>query len=145
MDVTPEAKLKLRNLLISHESYKQFPYTDNSGNLTIGIGRNLTDRGISNTEALNLLDNDIYFFFNKLNNYLESFYLLDSNRQIALIDMCFTLGVHGFLGFKDLIESVNKRDWKKAHADMINSKWAEQVRERATQLATIILTGELNV
>lgn len=141
--MTPEAKMRLRNLLTSHESFRQFPYTDVTGHLTIGIGRNLTDRGISTNEALMLLDDDISYFANKLSHYLTCFPGLDSNRQIALVDMCFNLGIHGFLGFDGMIQALENRDYKRAHDEMLDSKWAQQVGERATQLANIILTGEL--
>jgi lysozyme len=138
-----EEKVKLRNLLISHESYSQFNFTDSEGNTKVGIGRNLTDRGISHTEAVTLLDNDIYYFFSKLRHYLEDFHFLDSNRQFALIGMCFNLGIKGLLGLDELVYSINNRDWIKAHKDILDSKWADQAGEKAIQLANIILTGEL--
>jgi lysozyme len=45
--------------LIRDEGLKLKPYTDTVGKLTIGIGRNLTDRGISRQEALVLARNDV--------------------------------------------------------------------------------------
>lgn len=141
--MTPEAKMRLRNLLTSHESYRQFPYTDTTGHLTIGIGRNLTDRGISTNEALMLLDDDISYFSNKLSHYLPCFTGLDSNRQIALVDMCFNLGVQGFLGFTSMIQAIENKDWKRAYQEILNSKLAQQNPERTTQSANIILTGEI--
>lgn len=71
--VTPEGKTKLKQLLVSHESYRQFVYSDSTGHLTVGIGRNLSDRGISTTEAFYLLDDDILYFNSKLNHYLPFF------------------------------------------------------------------------
>ena len=142
--MSPESKQKLRQLLISHESYKQFPYTDTTGHLTIGIGRNLSDRGISTTEAMQLLDSDIHYFSMKLNHFLNFFHDLNDNRQIALIDMCFNLGVQGFLAFKNMILALEAHDYERAAQEMINSKWAEQVGDRATQLAQIIKTGSIN-
>jgi lysozyme len=141
--MTPDAKMKLRNLLTSHEKYVQFPYVDTTGHITVGIGRNLTDRGISTNEALLLLDDDISYFSSKLAHYLNFFPGLDSNRQIALVDMCFNLGINNFLAFSGMIQALENKDWKCAHDEMLDSKWAQQVGERATQLANIILTGEL--
>jgi lysozyme len=141
--MTPEARQKLKGLLIQHEKYVQFPYTDTTGHLTIGFGRNLVDRGISTTEAFYLLDDDILYFTNKLNHYLSFFSELSENRQIALIDMCFNLGLQGFLGFKEMISAVESHDYERAAQEMLNSKWAEQTGERATCLANIILTGEI--
>lgn len=141
--MTPEGKQKLKTLLVTHEKYRQFPYTDVTGHLTVGIGRNLSDRGISTTEAFYLLDDDIIYFTAKLNHFLSCFSDLSENRQIALIDMCFNLGVQGFLNFKEMISALESHDYIRAHDEMLKSKWAEQVGERATTLANIILTGEL--
>lgn len=141
--ITPEARIKLRALLIEHESCRLFPYTDTTGHLTIGVGRNLTDRGISTNEALYLLDDDISYFTIKLNHYLDCFSKLDENRQIALIDMCFNLGVQGFLGFHRVISALEDGDYPRAAAEMLDSKWATQVGDRAINLAKIIRTGEI--
>lgn len=141
--MTPESRQKLKGLLLQHESYRQFPYTDTTGHLTIGIGRNLIDRGISSTEAFYLLDDDIVYFTNKLNHYFPFFVKLCENRQVALINMCFNLGIQGFLGFKGMILALEAQDYERAADEMLNSKWAEQVGERATQLANIIRTNEL--
>jgi lysozyme len=141
--MTPEGKSKLKTLLVSHESYRQFPYADVTGHITVGIGRNLSDRGISTTEAFYLLDDDIMYFSAKLSHFLECFTKLDENRQIALIDMCFNLGVQGFLNFKEMISALESGDYERAADEMLNSKWSEQVGERATCLANIIRTGNI--
>lgn len=141
--MTPEGKQKLRQLLTNHESFKQFPYTDTTGHLTIGIGRNLNDRGISLTEATYLLDDDIVYFTGKLNHFLPFFSKMTENRQVALIDMCFNLGVQGFLNFKNMILALEAGDYERAAKDMLSSKWAEQVGEHATTLANIVRTGEI--
>jgi len=141
--MTPEGKQKLKALLVKHESYKQFPYSDTTGHITIGVGRNLSDRGISTTEAFYLLDDDIIFFVSKLNHFLPWFAKLDENRQIALCDMCFNLGVQGFLGFQKMISALERGDYQEAAKEMLDSKWSQQVGERATCLANIIFTGEI--
>ncbi len=141
--MTPEAKIKLKHLLISHEKYVQFPYVDTTGHLTVGIGRSLTTRGISEIEAFYLLDEDILYFTSKLNHYLNFFSKLSENRQIALIDMCFNLGVQGFLNFKEFILALEAENWERAAEELRNSKWYEQVGERGSQIENIVLTGNL--
>jgi lysozyme len=142
--MTPDARVKLKQLLVHHESYRQYPYTDTTGHITIGIGRNLSDRGISTTEALSLLDDDVLYFSGQLNHYLPFFVNLSENRQIALIDMCFNLGTKGLLNFTQMIDALEKGDYEAAAKEMLNSKWATQVGERATTLANIIRTGEIS-
>ncbi len=141
--MTPEGKQKLKQLLVNHESFKQFPYTDITGHLTIGIGRNLNDRGISANEAFYLLDDDILYFTGKLSHFLPFFHTLNENRQIALIDMCFNVGVQGFLNFKNMILALEAHDYERAAVEMLDSKWAEQVWQRATTLANIVRTGNI--
>lgn len=141
--MTPEGRQKLKNLLVAHESYRQFVYTDSTGHLTIGIGRNLSDRGVSTTEALQLLDDDILYFSSKLNHLLNFFSKLSEPRQIALIDMCFNLGVQGLLQFTQMMLALEAGNYDQAADEMLNSKWAQQVGERATTLATIMRTGSI--
>lgn len=142
--MTPEGKQKLRALLLHDESFRPFPYVDTTGHTTIGIGRNLTDRGISQPEAMTLLENDITYFSSKLSHVLPVFEELDEIRQIALINMCFNLGVHGLLKFEHMIHALNMKDYDWAAHEMLNSKWRVQVGERAQRLAEIIRTGEIN-
>jgi lysozyme len=141
--MTPEGKQKLKTLLVKHEEYRQFPYSDTTGHLTVGIGRNLVDRGVSITEAYYLLDDDIFYFSNKLTLFLKFFQSLNEARQIALIDMCFNIGVQGLLGFTQMMLALESGDYQRASQEMLNSKWATQVGDRATCLANIILTGEI--
>jgi len=141
--MTPEIRQKLKSLLTTHESYRQFPYADSTGHLTIGIGRNLSDRGISTTEALALLDDDIFYFTSKLANVLPYFSELSDNRQIVLVDMCFNLGVNGLLEFHKMLDAIEARDWEKAAFEILNSKAAHQDVNRYEQLAYIMKTGNL--
>lgn len=141
--MTPEGKAKLKQLLVQHESFRQFPYSDSTNHLTIGVGRNLSDRGISPTEAFYLLDDDILYFTGKLNHYLNFFHSIDENRQIALIDMCFNVGLQGFLNFTQMILALEANDYERAALEILDSKWASQVGERATCLASIVRTGEI--
>ncbi len=141
--MTPETRQKLKSLLTTHESYRQFPYADTTGHLTIGIGRNLSDRGISTTEALALLDDDIFYFTSKLANVLPYFSELSDNRQIVLVNMCFNLGIHGLLEFREMLAAIQARDFEKAASEILNSKAASQNLNRYEQLSYIMKTGTL--
>jgi lysozyme len=141
--MTPESRQKLRSLLVQHESYRQYPYCDITGHITIGIGRNLSDRGISQTEAFTLLDDDIIYFSGKLSQLLSYFNQLDDNTKIALLDMCFSLGVTGFLNFHRMHAAMEKDDRITASNEILNSKWANQVGQRALTISNIVKTREL--
>lgn len=51
--------MTLIDQLVRDEGLRLHPYIDSVGKLTIGVGRNLTDMGISQAETEMLLSNDI--------------------------------------------------------------------------------------
>jgi lysozyme len=112
--------------LIRHEGLTRFPYTDTVGKLTIGIGRNLTDVGISRPEALFLLRTDL----TQARTDLETFGWfagLTPTRQRALLDMRFNLGPSRFRGFVRLLAAIARHDYRVAADEMLDSQWARQV------------------
>jgi lysozyme len=140
--MTPEMTAKLRQSLILHEKCNKFPYVDTVGKITIGIGYNLSDRGISDEWINTQFQQDITYFYNQLSEFLW-FKDLNTDRQIVLIDMCF-MGWKKFLQFKKMIAALEISDYKQAAFEMLNSKWSEQVKGRATSLAHGMLTGVYN-
>lgn len=141
--MTPESRQKLKNLLVQHESYRQFLYTDTTGHLSIAIGRNLSDRGISLSEALTMLDNDILYFSSKLSALISLYDELCDERKIVLVDMCFNLGVNGFLEFRKMLSAIERGDFNEASQEILNSKAAIQSPDRYQQLSHVMKTGEL--
>ena len=135
---------KLRKSLVLHEGYKNFPYTDTVGKITIGIGYNLTDRGLDddwiNTQYLN----DVNYFYDKFSSTFVWFDHLNTDRQIILIDMAF-MGWQRFLEFGKLIVALSTYDYLRAAHEMLNSKWAIQTRARAARLAEAMETGVYNL
>lgn len=127
--------------LILHEGIKLKPYRCPAGKLTIGVGRNLEDKGLSRDEALFLLHNDI----REVNNALQAhtwFLRLDRVRQKVLIDMAFNLGLAGLFGFKNMIAYLEVGNYEKAADEMVNSRWYRQVGDRGKRLVKMMVTGE---
>jgi len=58
MKKSNQLKEKLIRQLREHEGLRLPPYHCPAGKLTIGIGRNLGDKGITEKEAVMLLEND---------------------------------------------------------------------------------------
>ncbi len=127
--------------LIMHEGEKLKPYRDTVGKLTIGVGRNLDDVGISASECRYLLANDVAKVCAQLSNRLPWWKTLSPVRQKVLIDMAFNMGVDGLLTFKNTLAAIEAGDFARASAGMLASKWAEQVKGRAQRLARMMLTG----
>src|SRR5438093_1522067 len=96
----------LKTMLVKHEGLRLKPYADTAGKLTIGVGRNLTDAGITDCEARLLLDNDINEAVRLCTSRIGCFGSLDDTRQHVLLDMCFNLGVGGLMKFTKMLAAV---------------------------------------
>ena len=133
--------MNLIDQLRRDEGVRLSPYEDTVGKLTIGVGRNLTDVGISEEEADYLLANDIKRAHDGLSSY-PWYTALDPIRQAAITNMAFNLGLHGLLGFPHFLSAVAKQDWITAASELANSVWARQVGDRATRIEQQIVSGE---
>jgi lysozyme len=133
---------RLIALLKRHEGFRQFPYTDSVGCLTIAYGRNLRDKGISQTEGEYLLANDVTEAETGCIRAIYGFSQLDEVRRAVLIDMAFNLGLTGLLAFHDTLEAVRQGDYDGAGECMLRTKWASQVGNRALELVTMMRLGE---
>ena len=125
--------------LLLHEGLHLKPYVDTVGKVTIGVGRNLTDVGLSLPEIGNLLADDIERA-RRLVQRFPWFNDLDMVRTKVLVDMAFNLGGR-LLGFKLFLAAVGRGDYTVASTEMLNSAWARQVPTRAARLATMMRTG----
>jgi lysozyme len=132
---------RLIEKLIDHEGLELKAYKCPAGKLTIGIGRNLEDNGISKEEAFFLCSNDVWKIYGKLLKY-EWFRILNDERQEALINMAFNIGISGLLKFKKMIAALEREDFEAAAQEALNSKWATQVGYRSGELANVILKGK---
>ena len=132
---------KLTDMLIDHEGMRRKPYRCTAGKLTIGVGRNLDDRGISPDEAMYMLANDIRDSRRELSAAFPWFDKLDEVRQAVLIDMCVNLGLSRLQGFRNTMALIGVGKYEAAAQEMLNSKWAEQVGRRAQRLSRMMATG----
>lgn len=131
----------LEQQLIGHEDLRLKPYRCSAGKLTIGVGRNLDDNGISRVEAMMMLRNDITSTRFALEKAVPGFLGLSSQRRRALIDMCFNLGLPRFLQFKQMLAAIAEGDFDRAAGEMLSSRWAAQVGQRANTLAAMMREG----
>lgn len=129
-------------LLIHHEGVRLKPYRCPAGKLTIGVGRNLDDVGISKEEAYELLKHDISRAATDLFATFPWVKTLDEPRMGALVDMTFNMGISRLKTFKKFTNFMKNKDFKAAVAEMLDSKWAFQVGDRAKRLAQMVDRGE---
>ncbi len=133
---------KLKAQLTLEEGLRLKPYSDTVGKLTIGVGHNLTDNGISHDIAMAILDEDIKDILSQIEH--QSFWLAVENddvRSRAIVDLIFNMGLGGFLQFKNTIAALIKKDWATASLQLLSSKWATQVGVRANNIAFMIRNG----
>lgn len=141
--MTAQLLNRLKDQLLRHEGLRLKPYRCTAGRLTIGIGRNLDDRGITQQEAFTLLENDIIACEQQLINAIPEIYqALNDTRQSVLINMCFNLGIKGLLGFGNTLAFIAAGDWERAANNMLVSRWAKQVGSRAIELSELMRKGK---
>lgn len=162
-------KHTLEDQLILHEGLRLEVYKCPAGYWTVGVGRNLEgkplrkkeqeyifkrsglspdevievlkERGITKDEALFLLREDIADAEKDLRHF-DWFPQLDPVRQKVVIDMWFNLGPTRFRQFKRMIAALAAGDYKKAAAEMVDSRWYHQVGNRGVRLVKMMRTGE---
>lgn len=132
---------KLIENLKRHEGLRLKPYLCSEGKITIGFGRNLEDMGISEKEAEMLLMSDIQRCYEELDVF-SWFHDLDQVRQEAMVNMLFNLGLPTFLEFKRTLKFMAEGAYSQAAEEMLDSKWARQVGDRAAELAYMVETGQ---
>ena len=153
------------NKLIAHEGLRLDVYKDTLGINTVGIGRNLDDRGISKEEldwmdipsidhifsdgiteadAMYLAQNDVQIVEEELVRAHPCVDELDAVRQLVLMDMAFNMGVPRLCKFKKMWAAVHAKQFDVAAKEMLDSRWARQVKSRSTKLAHAMHHGEFN-
>ncbi len=127
-----------KKLISQQEGRKSFPYTDTTGHLTIGIGRNLTTKGLSSDEIDYLFQNDINEVIQEITKIYSGFQSLSEARQAVLCSMAINMGIGGVMSFRQMFLSLENQNYKGAAEAMLNSLWARQVPSRAQQLSYIM-------
>ncbi len=118
-------------------------YVDSTGNVSGGVGRNLTANGFHPNEIDLMLDNDINTAEFALDRIAPWWRHLDAVRARVLLNMCFNMGGNGLSGFIRFLAQVEASDWSGAVVQMQASRWATQVGARAKRLQAMMLNGHI--
>lgn len=129
---------KLRNFIARHEGLRLKAYRCPEGKLTIGYGRNIEELGITKREASMMLNGDIIRVHGELDKNYPWFRRLSDNRQMALMSMCFSLGISRFKQFTKMTSALALSQWDRAACEALDSEWAKQVGDRAIEIAQMI-------
>lgn len=129
--------------LVHDEGVRKFPYIDTVGTCTIGVGRNLTDKGLSSEEVFVLLDHDLDEAIRDLSATFPWFLALDVVRQRALVNLRFNLGPAGLRRCKRFLSAMATKNYGTAAAELRDSRWFKQVQaSRSARVLHQIATGE---
>ncbi|MDB0024148.1 lysozyme [bacterium] len=156
---------QLLDMLIRDEGLELKVYKDTLGIDTIGAGRNLRDRPLTVAQLQHLGLSDMQDLYdNGITLYGARYILridvdiaerelitahscvefLNAPRQMVCVNMAFNLGVPRLKLFINMWSAIHRKDYDRAAVEMLDSRWAEQVKGRATRLSDIMRTGELN-
>jgi lysozyme len=123
------------------EGRRKLVYRDTVGKLTVGVGRNISDRAFSSDEIDLMLKNDIAYVGRELDRAIPWWRKLDDVRQNVIANMAFNMGVPRLLGFSMTLDLVNSGRFDAAAEEMLRSKWADQVGDRAKRLSQQMRRG----
>lgn len=132
---------RMKDELRRDEGERLRPYRCTAGKLTIGVGRNLDDLGISREESGYLLENDIGRVMAELDRAVPWWRDLSEVRQRALVNMGFNLGVPRLALFKRMLAALHAGDYAGAATEALSSAWATQVGARAQRIAAMFREG----
>ena len=136
---------KLIEQLKIHEGMKLKPYLCTSKKLTIGIGRNLEDVGISEDEAETLLRHDIIEATDQLLNAFPWMGTFNDARISALINFTFNVGIGTVKKFKITLGHLENHAFEEAADEMLTSRWSKQVGSRSIEITDQIRTGKWKI
>lgn len=144
--MTPNDKLLIEELR-RDEGVRYSPYLDSVGVETVGVGHNLEAHPLDLTYPLTdeqvdlILSADLVSVFHDLDGNIGWWRTLSYKRQRILANMCFNLGIPKLLKFRRMLLAAEKGHFDQAACEMLNSKWARQVGERAERLSKMMAEG----
>ena len=116
-------------------------YLDSKGIATIGVGRNLRDKGLANDEINFLFSNDIRDTEQFLWETFSGWNSFTPHRQDALVNLCFNTGNAGFLKFKKMVAAIKAGNWETASAECKDSEVYKERPDRIGRIADALKEG----
>lgn len=132
----------LKRQLERHEGRRLKPYVDTAGKITIGIGHNLTDNGLTDAQVDQIYADDSGEVVRVLPIVFSWYGAIDDVRQRALADVAFNVGLPGLLKFRHLLAACVAHDWPRAGRELLDSDAARGAPARYLALDRMITTGQ---
>ena len=132
---------RLKKQLVIDEGMKLKPYRCSANKLTIGVGRNIQEVGITEEEAMVLLENDIARVTGQCMAEFDWFSDLSEVRKEAVINLVFNMGITTFKKFKKTIGYIEQGLFELAGTELLDSNYARQVGNRSLRVANMLADG----
>ncbi len=123
------------------EGFSGRVYRCTAGATTIGYGRNLDQNPLTPEEAEHLLKNDLKIVLKQAVR-LPYYHRLPPVRRGVILNMIYNIGISRFNKFVKMNDALCNNNYELAADEMLDSKWATQVGERAQRLAKQMRLGE---
>jgi lysozyme len=137
-------KDRLREELAEDEGCKYEIYLDHLGLPTFGIGALIKEHDpeygqpvgtpVSEERVRQRFNLDIAVTIEDCGRLYSDFDDLPEEAQLVIANMCFNLGYPRLSKFKGMKAGVDARDWERAADEMVDSRWHDQVPNRAKRL-----------
>ena len=140
-----EQDMNMYEMLKQDEGEVLKPYECSEGFLTIGIGHNLDANGISKAASEFIFNEDLQRFRAQLASceYSDIYQALDDARKMAILNMCFNMGINSLCKFKNMWRALRIGDYKEAALQAKDSHWYNQVKSRGDRICHVIENGNL--
>lgn len=128
-----------KNSIKEHEGYELEPYLDTLGFTTGGYGHKILEgEEIPTTKEgwEELFDKDFEKAWNNTELFCETFNLPDEDEMKSILcNMIYQLGYTGVSNFKKMIKALQESNFEEASAQMKDSRWHKQTKNRCEELA----------
>ena len=135
---------KLREEIAADEGEVHEIYLDHLGLATFGIGHLVRDDDpesglpvgtpVDNDRVVEAFESDIETVLSDCNKLYPDFNDLPEEAQRVIANMMFNMGRPRLSKFKGMKAGVDARDWQRAADEMVDSRWHDQVPNRAKRL-----------
>lgn len=141
IDSYAEEQSALRAMLRRHEGVRHMPYLDTVGKITIGVGRNLSDRGLTQDEISLIFETDIRLAIDILDGLFPRWHAFPRPARHALISMAFNLGGPRLTKFEKMCAALRQQDFNLAAKEAKDSLWARQLPARAEEIGNMFFAA----
>ena len=127
--------MSLIDSIKENEGYKSTVYTDTLGFDTIGYGFAIKDLELDEEVCDLILDKKLDKLIDATNKKFPFLRELPQDKCEIVFEMVYQLGLTGVSKFKKMLKALERKDYDKASAEMLDSLWAKQTPNRAIKLS----------